>query len=217
MDWQAAAKRRDVAEWRDRHLLAAAMAVNGVAVDAAAAVERNLARASRVDPLLDPFKVLRLRLDGELRRRMEVALSPLLNVAARELRAIDPRTETAALGLLREGWPPLPPEPTPTEPDGSGEPRALDGYRDAAVTFGRGVARADRSLIVESVRAGARTSLALAEAVRRLSGFRDRSRDQARGLAVERLLVGGPDHPAALPHIEAALDAAAAMAKGELA
>lgn len=221
LDWRSAALRGEVAEWRDRQRLAAAAAVNAIAVGASEALERRLVKRTRVDPLADLLEEARPELDALIRQRCQEHVGALLNAAARELRGIDARGEAVALQLLREGWPPLPEErqasaPKPAEPLAA-EPEPVNDAWSAARDFGRRLASLDRALVTEGARAGARATAVLGDMVRDLTGYQDRVRAKGRTHIEAWLFVGTSDRAAVLPHLEAAIDAAAAAARKEIA
>lgn len=223
MDWRGLDARGQVADWRDRHLLLAAAAVNAIAVDALARVERDLEDRTRDDPLDDGFDRARERADRLIRSGCEAKLGPLLGAAARELRAIGAWAEGAALALSRDGWPPLPPcppersaETLQTQVEAEADVEPVGDQASLAWRLGRRLASIDRAL-VEGARAGARATAVLGDVVRDWTGYYTRVRAHAKAHAGELLFTGSPGRSGVLPHLEAAIDAAAAAARKEFA
>lgn len=219
-EWRRADARARIADWRDRHLLAAAAAANAIATEAVAAVERDLDARTRDDPMDDGFEYARVRVDALVRTGCEARLSTLLDVAARELRGIDAHAERAALALLRDGRPALPPRPPGSAPNTAGtdrkpEPESTGDYLAMARGFGRRLAKLDRALVMEGVRAGARATAVLGDVVRDWTGHRARVRAHARAHAAVLLFTGSPDSPGVLLHLETAISAAADAVRKE--
>lgn len=91
-------QRQAVAEWRDRHMTAAAALFNLKAVDARAAFDRDLHDATARDAFF-PSALATTRIDALMTAALDQALPDFLSAAAQELVAISERLTTLSQGL----------------------------------------------------------------------------------------------------------------------
>lgn len=94
-----AMERQAVAEWRDRHIIAAATLINFRATEARTAFDKYLAAAGLRGPMLDAQRVAAERIDLYMRERLSADLDQFLSDAAKELAPIDERLSDLAEGL----------------------------------------------------------------------------------------------------------------------
>lgn len=106
-----AAVRHAVAEWRDRHIVAASTMVNFRAVEARKALEVELRDVSGFDSMLNPSRLARQRIDFLMGFSLKPDMAGLIRVAADELGCIDDRLAglKAAFGSVAITFPEGPP------------------------------------------------------------------------------------------------------------
>lgn len=135
MDWELAARRQGVAEWRDRQILSALALFNSKAKESLEAFEAQAATASVVDSVWDPSGFADARVDALMCERMDPALKEFMSAAETELVALSDGFADLGAALARSEAVVL---PEPTEPEPAPETDAAAPVATAGTDEGAG-------------------------------------------------------------------------------
>jgi len=212
-------QRHAVADWRDRHIVAAAALVNLRATEACAAFEGELEDPEFRGPMLDAARVAGARIDAYLRRSLAPDLDQFRFDAASELAAIHDRLRALADGLRIaplempeagfESTESRSPEPDvqPLETEGDEVPSVPD-----APWFARlpGVVVGGAARVVESA------SIATGVTIFERSGAADRLRKAAKRRVQQAWMNDDDTHPSLLSKMITLIDGSAHAARTTL-
>jgi hypothetical protein len=175
---EGAAKRQAIAEWRDRHLLAALELMGQAAQNSLAEFEEQLAKAGMTDTVWDPVGFAQPRIDTAMRSRLPRGLADLIARAAAELRSMG-SAFAASADALEQSRSVLLPQAAIPELMSSHVPSASPASE--IVVSGRGTMSRVLDKLAEVAGEAAKRGGEVLDTLQNKVGIRDRARATASG------------------------------------